>query len=296
MKVQILLSTYNGAKYLDEQIESILEQKDVDFEILVRDDGSSDTTKDILTKYSKYKNFSFYFGENIGVINSYFDLIANAGNFDYYAFCDQDDVCESDKLKHALNILALCDNPIKLYHSNVTIVDEALKKIPFQCSHTHSLSLVQALLMNNVVGCTMVISNQLLRFAQKHKPNYALMHDSWLALLCHVLGGEVCFDQESYILYRQHSGNVIGSRLNLYRSLIHSSLFANIGKRRQLLQEMVSAYSCFIDAHILNTLILFINYNTSKRAKLKLLKNISVGEIGFARYILFMFNLFANRY
>ena len=61
MKVQILLSTYNGAKYLDEQIESILEQKDVDFEILVRDDGSSDTTKDILTKYSKEVNCKLTF-------------------------------------------------------------------------------------------------------------------------------------------------------------------------------------------------------------------------------------------
>ena len=296
MKIQVLLSTYNGAKYLEEQIESIFRQNGVDWDILVRDDGSQDATVDILKKYNKYSNFKFYEGKNIGVIDSYFDLITNAGNFDYYAFCDQDDIWKDDKLRQALDVIELCNNPIKLYHSNVTMVDEKLNKLPIQYSYTHPLSLIEALLINNVIGCTMVISNKLLQFARRHKPMYALMHDSWLALLCHILGGEVCFDTRSYILYRQHGSNVIGSRLNIYRSLIHSSLFSNVGKRHQLLREMVSEYSKFIDVHTYAILLKFLNYNISKKAKVELLKSINPQEIGLMQYILFLFNIFTNRY
>ena len=90
-KVTILLSSYNGETYLDEQLESIEAQKDVQTRILVRDDGSTDHTCDILDQWQQKTNLKWYCGENIGPARSFMDLLRQAGDSYYYAFSDQDD-------------------------------------------------------------------------------------------------------------------------------------------------------------------------------------------------------------
>ena len=104
-KIQILMSVYNGEKYLETQIKSILsqdcERKNIaKVTLLIRDDGSSDNTHEILNKYSKLypDSIRWYKGENIGVINSFFDLVEHSDEVDYYAFSDQDDYWLPDKL------------------------------------------------------------------------------------------------------------------------------------------------------------------------------------------------------
>ena len=99
-KVAILMSTYNGEKYLDEQIGSILAQEGVDVTLYIRDDGSSDRTAEIIKYYCKrYHNVSFTQGENLGVGNSFMQLVYDAKDvYDYYAFADQDDIWLRDKL------------------------------------------------------------------------------------------------------------------------------------------------------------------------------------------------------
>ena len=92
-KILILMSTYNGEKYLSEQLNSLLLQENVNIKILIRDDGSTDNTHKILNFYSSnYPNISWYTGENKGPALSFMDLLFNAPESDYYAFCDQDDV------------------------------------------------------------------------------------------------------------------------------------------------------------------------------------------------------------
>ena len=106
-KVTILLSSFNGEAYLEEQLGSIVAQKDVQTNILVRDDGSSDHTCDILDQWQQKAVLSWYRGENIGPARSFMDLLRQAGDSCYYAFSDQDDYWLSDKLKVAVDKLEL---------------------------------------------------------------------------------------------------------------------------------------------------------------------------------------------
>ena len=106
MKIAILMSTYNGHKYLDEQMESLVNQTLKDnMTVYVRDDGSNDDTIEIIEKWSKKLDVVLYKGENIGPAKSFWDLFMNLGiQADYYAFCDQDDVWEKDKLRRELRL------------------------------------------------------------------------------------------------------------------------------------------------------------------------------------------------
>ena len=97
-RVQVFLSSYNGEKYIEEQIDSVLQQKGVEVRILVRDDGSNDKTVDILEMLYKKGKINFYKGENIGYAKSFLNLLTHDNKADYYAFCDQDDFWLSNKL------------------------------------------------------------------------------------------------------------------------------------------------------------------------------------------------------
>lgn len=222
-KVQILLSTYNGAEYIDEQIESILSQEVVDFQLLIRDDGSSDQTisklRQYVTEYPGQVNLSE--GVNLGAKDSYFELIQMCSvDFDFYAFCDQDDVWNGKKLMHAITVLK--DRPQDIpvmYCSSTAMVDSDLKFIQnWPETPRRPLSLYNALVENIAVGCTIVMNRKAMDFVKASLPiNKAnvIMHDWWL-YLCISAFGEVIFDSDTFILYRQHNNNVIGGPSSNY--------------------------------------------------------------------------------
>ena len=123
----ILLSTYNGEKYLPELLESVLAQKDIYVDILARDDGSTDKTVEILKKYDRVK---VYGGNNLKPAKSFLDLIWKADiNYDYYALCDQDDVWKEEKIISAVKCIENIDKPA-LYSSAVEVVDKRLNIYP----------------------------------------------------------------------------------------------------------------------------------------------------------------------
>ena len=102
-EVVILISTYNGEKYLAEQLDSLLNQTYQNIKIFIRDDGSKDKTIDIIKEYQKKSEKIFLTeGKNIGFINSFFELLKLSNNADYYAYCDQDDVWMEDKIERAV--------------------------------------------------------------------------------------------------------------------------------------------------------------------------------------------------
>ena len=123
-EVTILLSTYNGEKYLEEQLESITSQKGVSTKIIVRDDGSSDRTCDILDTWKEKSALTWYRGENIGPAQSFMDLLRNAGDACYYAFSDQDDFWLSDKMQTAVSKLESYDGRPALYFCQTELVDK----------------------------------------------------------------------------------------------------------------------------------------------------------------------------
>lgn len=210
-KVQILLSTYNGEKYITQQLNSILNQTYKNISILVRDDGSKDNTIKILTDYKNKGLIDFYTGKNIGVSGSFFDLIKNAPQADYYSFSDQDDVWILNKIDIAVNFLNK-ENPNKyvIYGSQINVVDSNLKFL-----HTgkkiKKLSFSNSLIENVMGGLTMVFNETTLKRLKKIKHSDDIfLHDWYLFILGNCLG-KIIYDETPTVLYRQHSNNSIGA-------------------------------------------------------------------------------------
>ena len=214
------MSTYNGSRYIRTQLDSIIAQNIVNKELLIRDDGSTDDTVAIIEEYQrKYSWIRYYKEKNIGVQKSFFDLLKQAdSNADYIAFADQDDEWLPDKLKRAVEILENRDHQIPLlYCSNKIITDENLQPIDVTvASPVKKTSFGNALVQNICTGCTAVINQSMVRMLQKNMPqdiDNIIMHDWWLYLTATCFG-EVCYDQNSYIRYRQHGSNTSGAMLN----------------------------------------------------------------------------------
>ena len=222
MKVQILMSTNNGEKYLKAQLDSILRQTERNCCLLIRDDGSSDNTPAILEYYSKhFSQISFYLGNNLGVQNSYLDLISHVEqDVDYIAFADQDDIWHPLKLSRAIycleKIAVRNDEPL-LYCGAQQLVDENLKTInPTVSREVYMPSFGNALVQNICTGCTAVADKNLISLIRQYpieNTKDIVMHDWWLYLVASCFG-KVFYDSKSYVEYRQHSKNTHGAILN----------------------------------------------------------------------------------
>ena len=217
MKVNILMSTYNGQQFLAEQIRSIQDQSYTDWTLFIRDDGSSDNTKEILKDFERQDSRIHLIdsdkSDNLGVIKSFHKLV-NHDRADYYFFSDQDDVWLPNKLelslKEARNYLA--DLPLMVYmdlkvvNQDLEIMTESMVKSQ---SHHANTELVQELTENTVTGGVAMINHALAEMWQE--TDDILMHDWYLALLASAFGNLVFIDQPGE-LYRQHSDNVLGAR------------------------------------------------------------------------------------
>lgn len=217
MKVNIVLSTYNGAKFLSEQIDSIQAQTFTDWQLLIRDDDSSDKTRDIIVSYMLKDERIKFINEgdhtNLGVINSFYKLIKQ-DSADYYFFCDQDDVWLPEKMATMLAEATGHDasQPLMVY-MDLSVVDEKLKVINPSMVHSQShhanTSLLAELTENTVTGGVAMINHAL---AKRWKStDNIIMHDWYLALLATATGELVYIDKPGE-LYRQHDHNVLGAR------------------------------------------------------------------------------------
>lgn len=208
--VCVLLSTYNGEKYLEEQLNSLIKQEGVELRILVRDDGSKDRTHEILDKWQKGNKLIWYRGENIGFAKSFIDLLKNAPKADYYAFCDQDDIWLPEKLKNSINKLKLLPCGPQLYCSNLFIYRDG-KNEGVLWKNIPKIDLYRGLVKNIATGCTIVCNNLLRDIVIQNYPHSVKYHDFWLYHTA-LLFGDVYFDQNAYIYYRQHKKNTIGAK------------------------------------------------------------------------------------
>lgn len=277
--VQVLLSTYNGEKYLGEQLESLVNQEGVKIKILVRDDGSTDSTVDILDKYSKNGKLDYFTDENIGYAKSFFMLASKCSReADYYAFCDQDDFWESRKLISAVTRLDACefDKP-KLYFSNMDIVDKDLNKIGFKNYTNKKISLGDAMARFNISGCTMVFNDKLLELViiNRNYEELKIGHDAWIYFVCLSIGGQVIFDQISYIKYRQHGNNVTGVRQGVANRISREMKVFNSKKDAisECAKVIIKEYSDLIPNNNLALLIEIATYKNSPIKKIKLISN-----------------------
>lgn len=207
ISVAIIMSTYNGEKYIINQINSILKQKKILLKIFIRDDGSTDNTLNIL-KNIKDSRLKFYQGENIGPCKSFLELVSNIeGEFDYYAFADQDDIWDEYKIITAIDAIKQRNDLPCLYYSALNFCDENMnfkyKNINKLCIN-FKFSLIRSLFP----GCTMVFNNKAMNLVKKHKFTSQVMHDQLLFQIVCGVGGYIYYDKNSHINYRIHSTNV----------------------------------------------------------------------------------------
>jgi glycosyltransferase involved in cell wall biosynthesis len=245
-KVQVLLSAYNGEKYIRTQIESILNQDYGNIEILVRDDGSGDGTADILKEYASAGKITCYSGLNMGVIRSFFDLFRHADpEAEFYALSDQDDEWMPEKMSAAINRLLQMggkgkeDIPL-LYCGAQVISHEDLTPIKNPVSRiVNRLSFGNALVQNICTGCTAAFDKNLLRRLNAYEPEHAVLHDWWIYLAASCFG-QVYYDQKAYIYYRQHGNNVYGALRN--QRQLFKYRFSQLNKKRGRIYEQAEEF------------------------------------------------------
>lgn len=241
-RIQILMSTYNGEKYLEEQLDSIIAQEGMEISILVRDDNSTDNTISILNKYKERGALDYYSGENLGPARSFMHLVMNAPDSDYYAFSDQDDVWIQGKLKKAMEVLNSETEPALYYHG-MNLVDEKLNKYGYYFrDEKYAKSLCRSCLFGDeIAGCTMVFNRRLVREIKEYNPGFITMHDGWVHRVCLCVGGKIIGDPTSYINYRQHRSNAVGMQKRTIREQFNT-FGQNENKLSRLAQEMISGY------------------------------------------------------
>lgn len=296
-KVSVLLSAYNGAKYIAEQIDSLLAQENVSCSIIVRDDGSNDGTQTILTQYQERELINWYQGKNVGVAKSFWDLLINAPNCDYYAFCDQDDIWLPNKLD--VSIRAICKQKTPaLYCSNLKMVDATGKTEiiapSYRCKHTFGETFIR----NVKQGCTMLFNHALMLELRKYTPYYFSLHDSWVRRVCFSIGGYVEDGVPPLMLYRQHGGNVVGGKQSFSKMLSQNIKSWTYNKNARLLifRELYAGYSDSMQPENRRLVEKAIHYQESLWNKLSFMfdPNINTGVVSLK--IKFMVSVLLNKY
>lgn len=227
-RVAILMSTYNGERYLEEQIQSILKQTYSNIVLYIRDDGSTDDTIHIIRKYAEKNNNVIFFNEksnkNIGVLKSFMTLLANV-KADYYMFSDQDDIWLENKVASSLQLLKKNEERPTCVFTNAEIVDKKLDPLRSLNDGKVWTDFKSLLFANCVTGCTMAFNNKLREIVIKSDYQNIFLHDWWIALLAAKFG-KLVYLNKKLMLYRQHGDNVVGgneknSPKQIYNRLSH---------------------------------------------------------------------------
>ena len=208
MKIAVLLSTYNGHKYLDKQMESIANQTTREnLTLYIRDDGSEDNTFDIIDKWKNKINIVLYREQNAGPAMSFWKLLMKTEiKADYYAFCDQDDIWDEDKLEKGIEKL---NDKVQLYACNCRIIDENDKVIrEKRVSNIPDMNIQRLFISGCTQGCSMIFTERLCSYIRSFNIKCVPMHDIILMLYAKY-SGEIYWDEDPHFGYRVHSNNVV---------------------------------------------------------------------------------------
>ncbi|MDN6900650.1 glycosyltransferase [Oenococcus sicerae] len=282
--VNVLMSTYNGALYLKQQIDSILNQSGVDVFLTIRDDGSSDNSLDILNQYSYLKNVEIIAGENVGFKESFIALLLDLRqvNYDFYAFSDQDDYWMPQKLEKAVELIGDTQAPC-LYVSDRQVADENLNLQGYNVYDKYPQYDWQASSISRIIdcrgaGCTEVWNAYGQLMLNQYRP-VGIPHDEWVTAVFTFLG-QVKYDSNAYILYRRHKNVVtstsikrkkIGKLTKLgkaFRVFHNKDLSQHIDLRSKFLLE---GYTDMLTDSDKKSLTLLANYKKNLYTKFRIL-------------------------
>ena len=273
-KIVILLSTYNGEKYLKEQLDSMFSQSYKDFEIIARDDCSSDETINILKSYNiKILDTD----KNLGAKLSFSTLLNYAvrnTDAEYFMFCDQDDIWKNDKIEKTIKIMkelekTNSDLPL-LVHTDLEVVDEKINLLAesfwkYEKRDPSLNSLNRLIIQSTVTGCTMMINRKLAKLSLPVSEN-SIMHDWWISMVASSFG-KIAYLEESTISYRQHSSNDTGSKkfgLNLILKkainfLFYDELYKHLDRNIKQAESFLNQYESLLDTDTKNMLKDFVS-------------------------------------
>ena len=215
--VTIVMGTYQGERFLREQLASIAAQTHRNWRLFVSDDGSTDETRTIVQELGAVlrgrHEVDLVDGPRKGFVANFLTSVCRAPATDYYAFSDQDDVWESDKLERALSILERVpkDRPA-LYCGRTCIIDVAGRSIGLSPAFLRPPSFGNALVQSIGGGNTMVMNYAARELLRAAGPDIDVVsHDWWTYQLVSGAGGAVHYDLEPRLRYRQHGGNSVGA-------------------------------------------------------------------------------------
>lgn len=291
--IEILLATYNGEKYLEEQIESLENQTYENIRIIIRDDGSTDNTVNIIKKMmKKYNNIKFIVdNKKIGSPQNNFFEILKYANAEYVMFCDQDDVWLENKVAISYNAIKNYDNIIAMASSDCIITDNNLNYIRKKGLQTDNkiTDFSQLLVDNCFMGCTMILNKKLYSIINEI-PEECLMHDIWIALIASSMG-KIIIIPEKCMLYRQHDKNCVGSK-NIYNltytfnKLFDSQTKNNLKKLVKQAMAFKREYYDYLTDYNKKVLDTFVNiYKTNRFKRVYNILKFNLRKRGKIRFI-----------
>lgn len=247
-EVAILLGTYNGQHHLAEQLDSYAAQTHSNWKVWASDDGSADSTRTVLEAYRQRwpsDRLFIYKGPGEGFVANFLSLVCKADiNANYYAFSDQDDVWNADKLECALRWLnTIPENTPALYCSRTILVDAANNEIGFSPQFSKPPSFANAITQNIASGNTMVLNRAARALLYEAGPSVTVAaHDWWTYMVVTGCGGQVFFDQKPSLRYRQHEKNLIGNNAS-WKARLERIRMLYQGRSRQWSEENIAALS-----------------------------------------------------
>ena len=298
--ITVLLASYNGERYIEQQLDSLLEQTYGDFKILISDDGSKDGTLGIIKDYIKrYPNkICLLEGEPTGSAKKNFMKLLNACNSEYMMFCDQDDYWNKEKIeityKKMQELEAKRSGLPLLVHTDLFVADAGLNIISESFFEYQKISpdrnkLENVLVQNNVTGCTVMINKRLADMLKAKTPQKYIMHDWWINIIATAFG-TVDYINQPTMYYRQHSDNEVGAKnatgmdflvskiknigkvkKNYYDSFSQAKSFAELYKNELSAEqlEIVNAFASLADKNMISKINTINKYGFKKNTFLR---------------------------
>jgi len=248
-RVNVLLATYNGSRFLGEQLKSLDAQTLAPSRVTIRDDDSSDSTLPLVREWAEGKSSVILLsGPRLGAAKNFLTLLAHPDEgSDYFAFCDQDDVWLPNKIERAVEELRRHDADVPaMYCARVELVDKNLAHLGYSRTPKR-VGFANALVENVATGCTVLLNRTARDLICRRLPDRMMLHDSWCYLVVSALG-EVVFDERPLIKYRQHPGNHVGapaSALELFPKRVRRFLRPDGFLRRGLSDQAAEFERCF---------------------------------------------------
>jgi rhamnosyltransferase len=274
-KIVVMLATYNGEKFLREQLDSICCQTfSKDILLYIGDDGSSDSTLSIIEEYKNKIDILERVDKNhLGAALNFWNLLLTAPEAEFYAFCDQDDIWDKNKLEIAIKKINDINKPV-LYYSNMRIIDKNSKIIKEKSVEKEPiLTIPSQIVCGQVAGCTILFNQLAMQIFRKNKISNISMHDT-VTTLSMLAIGEIIYDSEPRISYRHHENNVIAkSKKNFFKKIssTYKLWIKNKNINSILAKDLLNNYESMLDADVKKWLFYLSNYKKQYAYKFKLL-------------------------